>query len=303
MHKNKSETGAEDAPDTAESAVGIDIGSYKNAVYHSEGIYSTIYKARSPDGSQRLVALKLTTPAVMTPPHNSEREARILKRAASPQVISLLETFRDSDGHFVLSFPFMPHSLAGILDAGTLSTTQKKSHLRALFQALEFLHAHDIIHRDIKPSNILLGSPDGPAFLADFGIAWAKDDPASEASDDKITDVGTTCYRAPELLFGNTRYGPALDLWAAGCVVAETMRPKAESLFEAGPLGSELALIHSLFSTLGTPTLEIWPVSRSPVRCSMRSNRIDEPNRKPRRIRIGAKCNSTISHHDHGMKY
>ena len=147
--------------------------------------------------------------------------------------------------------------------------------LTGLFCALAHIHAKGIIHRDIKPANILLGSPVGPPYLADFGIAWSPDDPASEPSDQKITDVGTTCYRPPELLFGHSAYGPETDLWAAGCVVAECVRysskvvkkPRTKSgeaewtLFDAGEMGSELALVKSIFETLGTPTDETWPVS------------------------------------------
>jgi serine/threonine protein kinase len=33
-----------------------------------------------------------------------------------------------------------------------------------------------ILHRDIKPSNILMDSPNGPAYLADFGISWKEGD-------------------------------------------------------------------------------------------------------------------------------
>lgn len=141
---------------------------------------------------------------------------------------------------------------------------QTRSHLKSLFSALAHIHAQGIIHRDIKPSNILLASPAGPASLADFGIAWMAGDPASEPANEKITDVGTTCYRPPELLFGYKAYGCALDLWAAGCVVAEVVG-KGE-LFDSGELGSELALIHSHFTTLGTPTDETWPVSILQVR-------------------------------------
>lgn len=148
--------------------------------------------------------------------------------------------------------------------------------LEGLFCALAHIHSKGIIHRDIKPANILLGTPVGPAFLADFGIAWSANDPASEPSHQKITDVGTTCYRPPELLFGHKVYGPEIDLWAAGCVVAECVRRglvdgseklsvkngEADwTLFDAGELGSELALVNSIFKTLGTPTDETWPVS------------------------------------------
>lgn len=101
----------------------------------------------------------------------------------------------------------------------------------------------------------------GQAYIADFGIAWTEDDPESEPSNAKITDVGTTAYRPPELLFGHKAYGCELDLWAAGCVVAEVVAGEPHpSLFESGPLGSDLALIQSIFKTLGTPTDETWPV-------------------------------------------
>ena len=85
-------------------------------------------------------------------------------------------------------------------------------------------------------------------------------DPESEPSEAKITDVGTTCYRPPELLFGNTAYDSSLDMWAAGCTVAEALLGPRKTLFDAGPLGSELALIASIFKTLGTPTTTTWSV-------------------------------------------
>ena len=89
-------------------------------------------------------------------------------------------------------------------------------------------------------------------------------DGASEPTTQKITDVGTTAYRPPELLFGNNAYRCELDLWAVGCVVAEVVAGKPHpALFDSGPLGSDLALIQSIFKTLGTPDLDVWPVSYS----------------------------------------
>lgn len=157
--------------------------------------------------------------------------------------------------------------------AFTVTTVREVLH--GLFCALAHIHSKGIIHRDIKPANILMNTSSGSPYLADFGIAWSPDDPASEPPHQKITDVGTTCYRPPELLFGHKAYGPEIDLWAAGCVVAECVRrgecdsenarrrtEYAEwSLFDAGELGSELALVKSIFETLGTPTNETWQVS------------------------------------------
>lgn len=122
-----------------------------------------------------------------------------------------------------------------------------------------------MIHRDVKPSNILV-SESGTSVLADFGIAWHASDPASEPADEKITDVGTTAYRPPEILFGWKSYGPELDMWAFGCVVAECfMAPQEEDIetfFNAGDLGSELRLVGSIFGKLGTPTTETWPEAK-----------------------------------------
>jgi serine/threonine protein kinase len=148
-----------------------------------------------------------------------------------------------------------------LVEDGRLSDAAKISCLRNLFQALAHLHSLGIIHRDVKPSNILLESRCGPAYLSDFGIAWSSEDPASEEPAKKITDVGTTSYRPPEILFGCSSYGSSLDMWAAGCVVSEVIRGSNEPLFDSGDLGTELALIQSIFKTLGTPTAEGWPVS------------------------------------------
>jgi serine/threonine protein kinase len=39
---------------------------------------------------------------------------------------------------------------------------------------------------------------------------------------DNFTDyVATRWYRAPELLVGDTQYGPKVDVWAVGCVFVE----------------------------------------------------------------------------------
>jgi len=249
----------------------VTIGKYTHAQLYRDGLFSSVFRAHTLDDSTQaangqsrypsLVALKVTTPSLMELPHDSVREARILASCEHDHVIPLLDSFRQAGGRFVLVLPFIPYDLANLLQKGCLNTKQITLAMRDLFSALAYLHTHGIIHRDVKSSNILMSSLDGPAYLADFGIAWSSRDIASEKANEKITDVGTTSYRAPELLFGNTGYSESLDLWAAGCVVAEATSKPHKTLFESGDLGSELALIQSIFKTLGTPTIATWPVN------------------------------------------
>lgn len=60
---------------------------------------------------------------------------------------------------------------------------------------------------------------EGVVKLCDFGFA------RTLSPGENYTDyVATRWYRAPELLVGDTQYGPSVDVWAIGCVAAELMR-------------------------------------------------------------------------------
>ncbi|KAK6331519.1 hypothetical protein TWF730_004600 [Orbilia blumenaviensis] len=215
---------------------------------------STIFKSRDP-ASKELVALKVTSNWVQ--PHDAHRESRLLKRLGGDEthILTILET-ETLRGEFILVFPYYPLTLVDIMEKG------RSSHLPRIFRqvakALSFVHANGVIHRDIKPGNILLKSEEGPAFLCDFGTAWAMDDHhPDEKADHKVIEIGTTCYRPPETLFGFREYGTEVDIWAFGCVIAEA--ENGAPLFEAGELGTDLRLILSIFQSLGTPTLNTWP--------------------------------------------
>lgn len=257
---------------------GARIGPYTNATHHQDGLFSSIHRALDPK-TNTLVALKITTLSTLPAPHDSHREARLLTALTSsraPHIIPLLSAFTQQSGpstNLILALPFLPHPLSTLLSTSALPASSARPVLHALFTALAHLHSHGIIHRDIKPSNILLATPAGPAYLSDFGTAWSASDPGSEPAEQKHLEVGTTSYRPPELLFGRAGYGGEVDLWAAGCVAAEVAGyvsgglkgggagAGGRTLFDSGDLGSELALIKSMFEVLGTPDEGVWPVS------------------------------------------
>ncbi|KAI0388793.1 serine/threonine-protein kinase csk1 [Xylariaceae sp. FL0594] len=234
---------------------GITIGSYQDCHYIAEGITAEVYKSST-------AALKVIVQTRNIDPHDPYREAKILRLLKKP-CIPLLETFRDQDQRFVLVFPYMPLSLQNLIEHGRPSRDRITKHFKDLFTALEYLHGQGIIHRDIKPSALLLQSEDGPAFLSDFGTAWHPTlSTSTEPKDQKILDIGTGPYRSPETLFGDRSYGPPVDMWAAGAMLAECCRKPPKPLFESRAAhedGNQLGLILSIFKTTGSPTRDSWP--------------------------------------------
>ncbi|OLN95838.1 Serine/threonine-protein kinase csk1 [Colletotrichum chlorophyti] len=235
--------------------VGITIGSYRNCLPVANGLTSEVYRCRDR-------ALKVIVETHNIEPHNPHREAKILTTLKRP-CIPLLETFRDREQRLVLVFPFKPLTLADVIDKGTIPLPRVRRLFQDVFAGLRDIHAQGIIHRDIKPEAILLDAPDGPAYLSDFGTAWHPTmSVVSEPANGKILDIGTGPYRAPEALFGDKSYGPSVDMWAAGAMLAECCADPPKPLFESRPThedGNQLGLILSIFKTLGTPTRETWP--------------------------------------------
>merc|ERR1711920_381597 len=111
-------------------------------------------------------------------------------------------------------------------------------------------HVRLIIHRDLKPHNILL-TDEGVLKICDFGLARWYSQPLKPYT----MDVITLWYRCPEILLGSQlAYGPEVDMWSAGCVIAEMMCSEVPFCGQ-----SEIDTIFKIFKLVGTPTQESWP--------------------------------------------
>lgn len=114
-------------------------------------------------------------------------------------------------------------------------------------RALAYIHGVvGVCHRDIKPQNLLVNPHTHQLKLCDFGSAKKL-----VPGEPNISYICSRYYRAPELIFGATEYSTAIDMWSAGCVLAELLL--GQPLF---PGESGVDQLVEIIKVLGTPTRE-----------------------------------------------
>ena len=119
--------------------------------------------------------------------------------------------------------------------------------LYQLLRGLLHLHSAGVIHRDLKPSNILVNK-NCDLKICDLGLARGFE----EAADEKLTEyVVTRWYRAPEVILNASHYTKAIDIWSAGCILAEMMGKSP--LF---PGEDYLDQVQRVIAVLGMPTAD-----------------------------------------------
>lgn len=185
-------------------------------------------------------------------PVTAVREIKLLQSLRHENIVSLHEVMVENNDCFMV-FEYLSHDLTGLLNHPTfkLEKAHKKDLGRQLFEGLNYLHRRGVLHRDIKAANILV-SNEGQLKLADFGLARFY---SKRGKLDYTNRVITIWYRSPELLLGETQYGPAVDIWSAACVMIEIFTRHA--IFPGD--GGEINQLDKIYNVLGTPTRTEWP--------------------------------------------
>lgn len=245
-------------PRSAHPAItgSLSVSRYQQLNRIQEGSYGVVYRARHRQ-TQELVALKkikLDQNDGNGFPITSIREIRALTESLHPNIVQLREVaVGDRLSQVYLVMEFVEHDLYTLLRRmrTPFLASEIKTMLHQLLSALAAVHYNWLIHRDLKTSNILL-SNNGQIKLADFGLARQFSDPPP--SNGMTLNVVSLWYRPPELLLGAREYNTSIDMWSAGCVMAELLL--REPLF---PGTNSTDQVSRIFHLLGAPSPSTWP--------------------------------------------
>lgn len=224
-----------------------------------QGTYSNVYKAKD-ILTGKVVALKKVRFDNLEPEsvRFMAREILILRRLDHPNVVKLegLVTSRMSCSLYLV-FEYMEHDLAGLAANPSIKFTeaQVKCFMQQLLSGLEHCHSHRVLHRDIKGSNLLIDG-EGLLKIADFGLATFFDPKHKHPLTNRVV---TLWYRSPELLLGATHYGVGIDLWSAGCILAELLAGRAIM-----PGRTEVEQLHKIFKLCGSASDEYLKRAKLP---------------------------------------
>ena len=141
------------------------------------------------------------------------REARSIAKLRHPNIVGVHRVFEDNHTAYMALDLIDGHDLQEIMEDPDrdLTPTQIKDILFKILDAIELVHAHDLLHRDISPDNILLDKWGNPV-LIDFGAA-------REEASKKTRTISTVMvvkdgYSPQEFYFAGSKQNASSDLYA-----------------------------------------------------------------------------------------
>lgn len=187
----------------------------------ARGGMATVYVAQD-ERLERPVALKVMHPYLAESDAFVERfhrEARAAARIVHPGVVSVFDQGVVSGQGFLVMELIDGTNLRALLNAqGAFTIPQALRYTTDILEALRAAHRMGVIHRDIKPENILVPT-DGPAKVADFGLARAVSKGSTSATGNML---GTAAYIAPEIA-QTAKADARSDLYSVGIMLYEML--------------------------------------------------------------------------------
>ncbi|XP_055742114.1 mitogen-activated protein kinase 4-like [Salvelinus fontinalis] len=195
------------------------------------GTTGLVLSAVDKRSGQRVAVKKLAMRDVVSVKH-ALREVKITRRLQHENVVRVHEVLgpygrplhRDPAQLSALYIvqECMEMDLAHLLEQGPLPSGHTTLLFYQLLRGLKFIHSANVLHRDLKPANIFLNTDQLLLKIGDFGLARIVD-PHYSHKGYLSEGLVTKWYRSPRLLLSPNNYTKAIDMWAAGCILAEML--------------------------------------------------------------------------------
>ncbi|KAH8268239.1 hypothetical protein KR026_002384 [Drosophila bipectinata] len=238
----------------ATNAYGPDVMSeisYTDSKVVGNGSFGVVFQAKMVPSNEPVAIKK-----VLQDRRFKNRELQIMRKLRHENIVTLKFFFYSSgekrdEVYLNLVMEFLPETLYKVerqyaRAKQTLPVNYVRLYMYQLLRSMAYLHSLGFCHRDIKPQNMLLDSESGVLKLCDFGSAKQL-----ISGEPNVSYICSRYYRAPELIFGATDYTTKIDLWSAGCVLAELLL--GQLIF---PGDSGVDQIVEIVKVMGTPTAE-----------------------------------------------
>ncbi|KAI7733021.1 hypothetical protein M8C21_029814 [Ambrosia artemisiifolia] len=196
-------------------------------------------------------------------PARTLREIGILNMVSVSDFVVRLLAIEEINGRLGLVFEFLDTDLEKLINSVPLPPSKVKKYMFQLCKALFDIHGYGVLHRDLKPQNVLFDRDNDILKIADLGLGRSFTLPEHGFY---TMQLGTSYYKAPEILLDSNDYYTGPDIWSLGCIFAEMSTGK--KLFTRRCYSDVNSQLISIFSLLGTPTEEELPGLTSKLQSS-----------------------------------